>query len=96
MGLMPEARARFMVADMAWSNRLPGAPDSPMDSATSTSPFGRTCMLRGWTRPRAKALTFSPGAAVGLWSPSQPFAVGIFRVGRMPWDFGSGMAGAVP
>lgn len=39
----PAARARFMVAVMAWSNRcrmtLRGSPD---DSATSTSPFGST------------------------------------------------------
>ena len=40
-------------------------------SAMSTSPLGSTLIQRGWSRSVANALTFSPGAAIGV-SPLSP------------------------
>ena len=41
-------------------------------SATSTSPSGSTSSHRGWSRPRAKAVTRRPAAGVGASSAAQP------------------------
>ena len=62
----------------------------------STSPLGRTLIQRGWSRSVANALTFSPGAAVGVSPSLHPWAVGILSVGRAPCGFASGITGALP
>ena len=60
---------------------------------------------RRWAAPRssgdargrrAKALTLSPGAAIGVWPGLQPRAVGIFSVGMLPCGLAAGIAGALP
>ena len=93
--LVPMARARRMVAWAAWSISVLGGLGCSLDSATSTSPLGRTSIQRGWSSPEAKALTASPGAVSGTWPGSHPLAVGIFSV-MMPCRLASGMVGAVP
>src|SRR5579859_7598817 len=66
------------------------------DSATSTSPLGSTLIQRGWSRPVAKALTLSPGAATGISPLLHPWAVGILSVGIAPCGFAEGTTGALP
>src|ERR1035438_1838199 len=64
-------------------------------SATSTSPFGKTYKVRGWSSAAAKALTAMPLAAVGLPPAGQPVAVATLTVGIQ--DFcGAGRAGEGP
>src|SRR5580698_7220877 len=66
------------------------------DSATSTSPLGRTWIQRGCFKPVANALTFNPAAATGVCPGAHPWAVGILRVGMAPCGLASGIAGALP
>src|SRR5882757_6859495 len=64
-------------------------------SATSTSPFGKTYTVRGWSSPVAKALTAMPLAATGLPPTGQPTAGAILTVGIQ--DFcGGGRIGEGP
>src|SRR5271154_3322025 len=67
-----------------------------VDSATSTSPLGSTLIQRGCFKPVANALTLSPAATTGIWPRSQPRAVGILSVGKVPCGFAAGTAGALP
>jgi hypothetical protein len=41
-------------------------------------------------------LTLSPDAATGICPSLQPWAVGIFSVGRLPCGFATGTTGALP
>ena len=95
-GLAPMAPARFIVATIAWPKMVRGAPGLDIASDTVTSPLGSTRIQRGCFNPVAKALTFSPAAAVGAWPGPQPCAVGIFSVEIKPCGLAGGMTGASP
>src|SRR5260370_40293074 len=51
-------------------------------SVTSTSPFGKTWSVRGWSSPVANAFTTMPSAAVGLAPARQPLAGAMLTVGN--------------
>src|SRR3712207_4709422 len=68
---------------------------APRDSATSTSPFGRTSIHLGCSKSVAKALTLRPGAAIGVCPTVHPFAAGILSVLRLPCDVAAGISGVL-
>src|SRR3979490_1491643 len=63
--------------------------------APSTSPFGKTWSVRGWSSPVAKALTVIPSAAAGLPPSGQPLAGGVVIVGFREF-LGGGRGGGGP
>lgn len=64
-------------------------------SATSTSPLGNTYIQRGWSNPRANAITRRPGAASGQTPTGQPSAGAMFKVGSSEF-VGAGIVGCAP
>src|SRR5215217_2919779 len=69
---------------------------APRASATRTSPFDRTSIHLGCSRLVAKALTWRPGAAIGVCPAAHPLAAGILSVIRLPCGFAAGITGVRP